>query len=519
MSTEAIRRIFGGRKDVAVGMAFAVILALFWPTLRSFPGVWVQYGRGHGWLIAALVGWLIWRHRREILKGSRGDGLLLLPLGALSLAWFVATVVHVQVGHQLAFVAVLVLWGLAVFGRPAGKPILVAGATFLIALPIWGVFTPPLRRMTTLASGGLVSLTGIDNEIRGDVIHIAAGSFLVEDGCAGLAYFVSALAVGALYAHLFVRSLPRQFAIVGLAAIIAIVGNWFRVGSLIVIGHMTEMQSGLIDHHGDYGWGIFAVSLVPFLLLARKIEKGEGKLGSQEAGPGQLVSTGSAETGEPEGGELHRAGRLRWTIQSTAVAVAGPAIFLLLSSLPVADSRGVELIDLGHSAGWQAASPTEPSPLNWQPAYQGADVHETVVFTDANSHIRGDRFLYREQTQGAKLIGYPNQIAPGSDILDNRVIGPVDAGGRRWVRQAIVRHENRTVLVWYWYRVGGKETFSPLQAKLLELPAFLARRPSAELVAYSTECRRESCAEAFEALASFMGTRVRSEAATPRSSS
>ncbi len=42
-------------------------------------------------------------------------------LAALSLLWFVTTVAHIQLFHQLTFVLLIGVWGFVVFGREAEK--------------------------------------------------------------------------------------------------------------------------------------------------------------------------------------------------------------------------------------------------------------------------------------------------------------------------------------------------------------------------------------------------------------
>jgi hypothetical protein len=81
----------------------------------------------------------------------------------------------------------------------------------------------------------------------------------------------------------------------------------------------------------------------------------------------------------------------------------------------------------------------------------------------------------------------------------------LDPAGRLRVRQAVVRTPDGPILTWYWYRVGGQDTFMPVHAKVLEIPAFLGRRRGSELIALSAACEPQDCRNAFEALAAFMG--------------
>ncbi len=430
---------------------------------------------------------------------------MLIPLAVLSLAWFSVTVAHIQLFHQLTLLLILVCWGTIVFGRAAVPTLVAAAATFLLAFPFQGALLPILRSLATVASGAMVRLLGIPAEIQGDVVRIPAGSFVIADGCAGLRFLLAGVIIGAFYAHILVRRWPAQLAVVGLGAVIAIVGNWVRITTVIVAGHLTDMQSGLVESHLGFGWVVFTVGLVPFFLLARSIEKWDARKASgagTEPGPVESDAATAAERRGEAAGLMKRAG------MATAVGVLGPVLYFVIGALPAADAGEMALAELARGEGWYVAEDPKGRPFGWRPAYQGAQQHDSVRFTDGATHVYGDRFVYRKQAQGAKLIGYPNEIAPGEDVLDERVMGPVDPDRRRWVQQAVVRAPEGPVLVWYWYRIGGVDTFSPVHAKVLEVPAFLARRRASELIAFGVACEPDNCADAFQALAGLMGLRT-----------
>lgn len=193
---------------------------------------------------------------------------------------------------------------------------------------------------------------------------------------------------------------------------------------------------------------------------------------------------------------------------ATAVAVVGPVLYFVFGALPATDAGGLDLAGLARGDEWRVAESPGDRPFDWRPAYQGAAEYDTWTFTDGTAHVYGDRFVYREQAQGAKLIGYPNRIAPGSDVLNQQLVGPVDPERRLWVQQAVIRTPEGPILTWYWYRVGGVDTFTPVHAKILEVPAFLSRRRASELIALSAACEPDNCRGAFEALAGFMGVRT-----------
>ena len=196
------------------------------------------------------------------------------------------------------------------------------------------------------------------------------------------------------------------------------------------------------------------------------------------------------------------------TVAATALALVGPVVYFVVGALPPVPTGDEGLKELAAGDQWLIAeSSSEPS-FGWRPGYHGAEYHQSLGFTDGSAYVHGDRFVFIKQAQGAKLVGFPNQIAPRGDILDERLVGPVDPMGRLWIRQAVVRGADGPVLVWYWYRVGGVDTFSPVHAKLLEIPAFLGRLRASELFALGVACEPDNCRLAFQALGGFMGARA-----------
>lgn len=505
---EAQRRARDTRR-ITIGLGLLVTLAFFGTTLWSFTNTWGSYDYAHGWLVPGLLAWLTWSDRGSFRNPRGGDPLLLIPIMGLSFFWLLSTITHIQLFYQTAFVLLMVCWGLYVFGRRAARTVIISGAVVLLSLPLWDVFIPSLRRLTTLMSGAMVTVLGVPADIKGDLIHLPVGTFEIADGCAGLNYLLSALVIGLVYAQVLVRGTRARLLVVAMAAVISIVGNWIRVAAIVVVGHVSEMQAWLVPNHVEFGWAIFALGLLLFFFLAGKTEKWVGR-GDRKVDVDKADTSGGAEpisrNPEPETW-LRRVGA------ATAVAVIGPVLYFAVAATPSATTTTPGLESLAAGNDWRTAAAEETESLEWHPDYRGAQEHQRVVFTDGTDQVYGDRFVYRKQAQNAKLIGWPNRIAPSWEILDEQVVGPVDPSGRLRVRQAVVRTGDGAVLTWYWYRVGGTSTYMPMHAKVLEIPAFLTRQRASELIAVSAPCEVGDCSGAFEALAGFMGARRSAETA------
>jgi EpsI family protein len=284
--------------------------------------------------------------------------------------------------------------------------------------------------------------------------------------------------------------------VVALAVGLAIAANWLRVTSLIVIGHVSEMEAAVIHSHHTYGWLIFLlfVLLVFFPLAGIIVRRADGA----------AVLAGAGATGGGREDEAVPAGGAPTSLaaRATVVAAVGPLLFWAVGALPSREAPSPAVPDVAVGAFLRTESGA--SPYDWRPGYQNALRTSSTGWSDGTTHVALDHLVYRGQTQGAELIGYPNRIAPDSLLATERMIGPVGPE-RRIVNEAIVREGAGHLLVWYWYRVGGIETASPLKAKLLEIPAFFRRVDSSELIALSTACDLESCEAGARALAAILG--------------
>jgi exosortase len=485
-------------------VVFCLLLLSFWPTLVSFPGTWNASYREHGFVVAGLIAWLIWRDRRLIVDGAGRPLPDLIPLvGLASLAWMLAIVIKVGAGHQLLFGVVITGWALAVFGWAARRTVVGLGATFLLALPVWELLMPGLQRATTIASGAATRLVGITAEIGYDYITISSGTFLVEEGCSGINYLLGGLVLGAFYAHLFVDRWQTQLKIVALAGGVSILGNWIRVSVLIFIGEATAMQSPMIEDHLWQGWLIFMLLMIPTYFLAEKLEARD-RVGST-APPQEEASRAAPPAEEDHSGSVSGPAPvpLRPALNAGFAAVVGPILLVTIGLIPKGSvtERGPEVLGLADS--WTAAEAPADTAA-WGPDFRGIDDHAAWVVRGDLGLVEAARYYFIDQRQGEELIQWGNAIAPDSLTGSDRVLGPIGPR-RRFLRQTIVRDGDASRLVWYWYRVAGYDTPFPSKAKLLEVLAFVRRTPAAELITLSARCGPESCLEAARTVSAAVG--------------
>jgi EpsI family protein len=470
------------------GAALALVTLALWSTWLSFPGTWLE-NRSHGFVIAALCGWLLWKGRDKVAADDGPYMPAMAAVGGLSLLWLAATVVSARVIHQGVALALLWAWLLAVRGvRPARAVAPVLGVA-VIALPVWEVLTWPLQRITAVVSGLTLRAVGIEASIKDETIAIPAGTLIVADTCSGLGYFMTALTIGTVYAFLYVKEWRTRLRIIGVAAAMALLANWVRVAGLGVIANATRMQSPLMKDHEAYGWWIFAAVMALFFWQLPRLEQWGNPPVSAEVAPPEATPAAVRQPRPVATGALALA---------TGAAIVGPALFLIISAMPVSGEAPVRVPGVVPGTQWTTTTPAATD-SGWAPAFVGATEQRTEHLQRDSTTVRVDRFIYRSQTEGAELIGSGNSVAPATALLEDRVIGPLDANARA-VRQAAVRDGQRVRLVWYWYRVADVETPSRPKAKLLELPAFLGRHAISEVVALSAPCRGGDCSSTTKVL-------------------
>ncbi len=251
--------------------------AALWPSLRSLVGYWEDTDNltyTHGFLIAAVCLWLLWRNRRTLDAAPLRPWWPAVPaILALSATWYLAWIAGIEVGHQLLVPMLLLAAVAGALGLAAARAAAFPIGYLYFAIPIWTLINGKLQSLTTVGVGFLIRATGLPAYIEGNYVHIPSGTFEIAGGCSGVHFFIVALAIAALLGELDRDRLRTRALLVAIAAVMAIVMNWIRVYTIIVNGHLTDMQGFLVrvDHY-YFGWALFGVMLIGFFWIARRIE-------------------------------------------------------------------------------------------------------------------------------------------------------------------------------------------------------------------------------------------------------
>jgi exosortase len=260
---------------------FIVVWVLaFAPTWGQWARVWwTSPAYDFGLVLAALTAWAL-LSRRDLVP--RPDARWLLPLAGISLLWLFSWLAGIAAVQQLAVVGWGVVAARALYG-PAARRIVPAIAWLAFASEIWEHLAAPLQALVVRVVPPVLGVLGLPSVVSGNRIEVPAGTFIVEEGCSGVKYLISLLAFVCVLLWLQRYRWRARVLLVAVAAGMALLANWFRVGVLIAVGQATHMQHAMLRDHATFGWIVFAVALVPVVLLARRL--GGPNDGAETASP------------------------------------------------------------------------------------------------------------------------------------------------------------------------------------------------------------------------------------------
>ena len=475
---------------VPAALAAVVLLTgiVYWPSTQSLLVEWFETpfsAYRHGSLIVLITLWLLMREAHGNPQPRESGSRALLPLALLlatSVAWLIAVRAGVQVAHQALLPIVIWLNIRLIFGPRLAVQSLAPVGLLYSAIPVWHVFVPALQSMTISVVSMLLRVVGIPAYVTGDYVHIHSGVFHVEDGCAGLHYFIVAATIAVLHGELRGDRLGTRIYLFGLAIVLALVSNWLRVFIIIVAGDLTDMQSYLVRvDHSVFGWVVFAVAMIVFLWLAARRP---------------VVAPEARKATEPRAPAGESFGVTRTLALALIASVVGPA-WLLIAPIRAAAASNVAVP--AAIEGW--TGPAESCHGRWRPQYETADLRLRREFTRGNEAVCFYSATYLTQHQDKELIGYATQpYDPDSEIVSAETR---DVAGRTINEVQLGNEKGADRIVWFAYVVGESELRRGIAAQLAYALGTLHGAPAASVYAISASCVPD-CAAARAALTDFL---------------
>jgi exosortase A len=471
----------------AVVLVLAAVFVLYWPSADSLMQLWSDTGRTtytHGFIIAAIVVYLVLRKRDRLASIPWAPSVpASLLVALLGFAWLIAVQGVIELIHQLLMLAVLWTSVWALFGLRIARQLWIPVGFLIFAIPAWDQIIFLLQEATVAAVALMLLVSSIPAYVDGNTVHLAAGVFEVAGGCSGIHFFIVALALATLYGEIGRDSMKVRILLVGLAGILALLANWLRVYTIVLAGHLTNMQHPLVQEgHYNFGWAVFAVMMLLYLFIARRIVP-----------PVRDEISAPAMDGIAAGGA--RAGSM---LIALACVAAMPAWAILNPVEPaVLPAEGASLPQ--PPTGWSRVSSGSPA---WNPVYIGADREERGEYVDAlGRHLEVFVATYAMQRQNKELIAYGNSLIganEGAVVSGNRAAPDAQA------QEIVIEHAYQRSLIRYYYRVGNRRTTRGIVAQLWYGLGVLGGATPSSVVAMRVRCEPD-CDSAHMLLNEFSG--------------
>lgn len=475
------------------------ILLLFRQTFVGMATTWwTSPTYSYGLVVILVAAFLVWERRRELALVTPQPIWKPIPFMLVAgLVWLLTHVLTITWLEQFAAIGLLVLSVWAVLGNKAARTLLLPLALLFLAIPptpLHDAIVRPLIDVTGDIAVTLLSWTDVKFTRQGDIISLGSGSWSIEKACSGVRYFFASVILGILFASRAFRSWQRRLLFIGFAMVLPVLANGVRVYAIIMIGQLKSQTLALDVDHVLVG-GIFAGILMTLMFLVgaiwweRKDENREPAVHAE--GLRESVATKGPD---------------RKLVISSVVCLLIAAIWSGIGGAITAPSAERGRIDLqapAGTAGWrinrkrlwgwwvrvgridgefytfyqrkgQTVALFVGQSLGRQAGAELVDSKNVTVVKDPLPWDRGRRSQPR-------TAGDPENN--DLDVVQSLIETPTFGGHPKWYK----------LVVWQWYRVGGRYTSNPYVARLMGLWSSLVEgRTDAALIVVATPYQENS---------------------------
>jgi exosortase A len=460
---------------VTLAMALVVLGWLYRPTFLSMAATWWgDAAYTYGFVIGPIALWLAWQRRHwlervELVPSWWG---MVAVLGAAML-WVVAHGTGVLVVEQFAAVTMIPALVLALLGGRAVRALLFPLAYLAFMVPFGRAVVPWLAQATADVATWALQVSGIPVWRSHTYIHIPDGSFEVAKACSGVAFLMTSVVLGVLYAHLNFTSWKKRALFATAVIAIPVIANGVRVYITIAVSHLTRMQFGPGVEHVTFAQVFF---IVVMLLV--------GWIGLHWRDPDAPMPAW-LQAMQPAG-TTRRAAAIAWLPAVAAVAI-------LVAAPPYPEAFAARLRDRMPDATQSVRLPEARDPWRgpvagehgWRPLYRnGLAELQGTYRRDETDRVDAFVAVYGlGATVGAEMVSYDNVLFAEEHATVPEVTA-YDVGlgdGRSFaVREVRVPTRFGGHLVWHWYMFGDQSVTSPYVVKALEAMAWLTREAATE---------------------------------------
>ncbi|HEY79487.1 MAG TPA: exosortase/archaeosortase family protein [Caldilineae bacterium] len=230
---------------------------------------WSNDYYSHGFLVPLVSGFFAWRIIPRLNRDPDNRGLLLAGAGTAAYLYFFAYrafhLAALGMGLMLAGM-VWTYWGGAGLKKLAFP---LAFLIFMIPFPFIEASSLPLSLFTGQLATRLMQMMGMEVTVQGAAVSLPNANLVVGAQCSGVRSIISLAALAAVYAYMVEGSWPRKTLLFLAVIPIAVLGNIFRVSSLLWVANRWGADAGFTYYHEYSGFAIFAFAFILLILTAR----------------------------------------------------------------------------------------------------------------------------------------------------------------------------------------------------------------------------------------------------------
>lgn len=449
-------------------VSLAIALFTFRHTIASMVQTWSQSKTySHCFLILPIFFYLIWhrRHRvAELVPVIDRTGLLFTLISAS--LWALGTLGEAKIVQEFALVALIIscLW--TFLGNGVVRSLTFPLLFLFFAVPFGTSLIGPLQDFTSLFVISALNVSHVPAILENHIISLPSGVWKVAEACSGIRFLLSSVVLGLVFSFLVYRSWKRRIVFMCASILLPVIGNGLRAYGTILLAHLINNRLAAGVDHVVYG-AFFAV-FIQLILMFAGLRWREAPIVTQVELPKSTRSPRSLSAGHA----------LVSLAAACAILVAAPALATYLWS------RSAATVEWGDPTvtvigAWQQAAVGDSS---WTLRTRTPDKELSAAYVREAKRVDLDWSLFSSR-KGLEFGASPDGLRR-PDTWQSEGEGIVDAtidGQRSKVTRKLVEWGQNSRIVWTWYTVGGENTASRSQVRLLQAKARLTGK-SADVV-------------------------------------
>ncbi len=230
---------------------------------------WSNDYYSHGLLVPWISGFFAWRIISRLERNPDDRGLVLVAISvALYLVFLYYRAFHLAALGMILLLAGMVwtYWGLAGL-RKLAFPL--AFLIFMVPFPFVEASSLPLSLLTGQLATRLMQALGLDVTVQGAAVTLPNANLIVGAQCSGVRSIITLFTLAAVFTYLVEGHWARKLLLFLAVIPIAILGNIFRVSSLLWVANEWGADAGFTYYHDYSGFVFFAFSFLLLILLAQ----------------------------------------------------------------------------------------------------------------------------------------------------------------------------------------------------------------------------------------------------------